>query len=60
MASQRKYFGTDGIRGKANVKPLNPETLVLLGKAIATIFISKKGRKKILIWKGYSLIWLYD
>lgn len=31
-------FGTDGIRGVAGVRPLDPITMVLLGKAVAKIF----------------------
>lgn len=31
-------FGTDGIRGVAGVRPLDPLTMVLLGKAVAKIF----------------------
>jgi len=39
MAGERKYFGTDGIRGVAGVSPLDPETLVRLGKAVAQVFM---------------------
>ncbi|MCB0329684.1 MAG: phosphoglucosamine mutase [Bdellovibrionales bacterium] len=56
MASdERKYFGTDGIRGVATEKPLDPETLVRLGQAIAQIFIAKRGRHRILIGKDTRL-----
>lgn len=47
----RKHFGTDGIRGIAGVAPLNPEMLVLLGKAIAKIFIGQAGPHRILVGK---------
>lgn len=30
-----RLFGTDGIRGVANVEPMTPETLLKLGKAVA-------------------------
>ncbi len=50
-AQERKYFGTDGIRGVAGVAPLNPEMLVLLGKAIAKIFMKRAGRHRILVGK---------
>ena len=33
-----KLFGTDGIRGKANVYPITPETALRVGKAIAHVF----------------------
>jgi phosphoglucosamine mutase len=56
MKSQtRKYFGTDGIRGTASVPPLDPETLVRLGKAIANIFLRQKGKHRILIGKDTRL-----
>ena len=31
----KKLFGTDGIRGKANVWPITPEMALLVGKATA-------------------------
>jgi len=55
MNKVRKYFGTDGIRGVATVPPLDPETLVRLGKAIATIFLKKEGKHRILIGKDTRL-----
>ena len=33
----RKLFGTDGIRGKANLPPLDPETLVGLGAVLGRL-----------------------
>lgn len=51
----RKYFGTDGIRGVASVTPLDPETLVRLGKAVAKIFLRRKGKHRILIGKDTRL-----
>jgi len=52
---ERKYFGTDGIRGVATVPPLDPETLVRIGKGIATVFLNKKGKHRILIGKDTRL-----
>ena len=52
---ERQYFGTDGIRGVAGVAPLDPETLVRLGKAIASVFMRRKGRHRILIGKDTRL-----
>lgn len=51
----KKYFGTDGIRGVASIPPLDPETLVRLGKAVARIFLGKKGKHRILIGKDTRL-----
>src|SRR5262245_37616700 len=55
MTRERKYFGTDGIRGVAGVAPLDPETLVRLGKAIARIFMKDDKRRRILIGKDTRL-----
>lgn len=52
---KRSYFGTDGIRGVANTSPLDPETLVRLGKAIAKVFLAKRGKHRILIGKDTRL-----
>lgn len=53
--NKRKLFGTDGVRGVANVEPLTPETVVRLGKAIAQAFKNGPGRHKILIGKDTRL-----
>ena len=41
-----ELFGTDGIRGVANVYPITPELVLRLGKAIAHYFRNKKGNGK--------------
>lgn len=56
MDKERKYFGTDGIRAVASHPPLDPETLVRLGKATAAIFQTKSNRKhRVLIGKDTRL-----
>ena len=55
VQKERKYFGTDGIRGTAGKPPLDPETLVRLGKGIAKHFLSKGGKHRILIGKDTRL-----
>lgn len=55
MSNGRKYFGTDGIRGVAGSSPLDPETLVRLGKAVAKIFMRDGKRARILIGKDTRL-----
>lgn len=55
MSNERKYFGTDGIRGIAGASPLEPESLVYLGKAIARVFLRNAGRHRILIGKDTRL-----
>ena len=55
MANGRKYFGTDGIRGVAGSSPLDPETLVRLGKAVAKVFMKDQRKHRILIGKDTRL-----
>ena len=55
METKRKYFGTDGIRGVASVPPLDPETLVRLGKAVAQVFLNVHKKRRILIGKDTRL-----
>ena len=55
-----KYFGTDGIRGKANVTPMSPDFVLRLGQAIGLHFRNAYPHPKILIGKdtrrsGYML-----
>jgi phosphoglucosamine mutase len=51
----RKLFGTDGIRGTANVEPMTSETALKLGRAIAHVFKNRQGRHKIVIGKDTRL-----
>jgi phosphoglucosamine mutase len=52
---EKKYFGTDGIRGVAGEEPLDSETMVRLGKAIAKVFLTRKGIHRFLIGKDTRL-----
>jgi len=57
---QRRLFGTDGVRGVANAEPMNSETALRLGRAVAHVFRRSPRRHKILIGKdtrvsGYML-----
>lgn len=50
----RKYFGTDGIRGRVGAGPINPEFVLKLGWAAGKVFARAhkgKGRSKIIIGK---------
>lgn len=51
----RKLFGTDGIRGVANVYPMTTELAMQVGRGVA--YVSKKGKRrhKILIGKDTRL-----
>ena len=45
----RKLFGTDGIRGVANLDPMTSEMAMQLGRAAAHIFMRRAGRHQIVI-----------
>ncbi len=57
----RQLFGTDGVRGVANIEPMTSETALRLGRAVAYVFRRSPGRRhKIIIGKdtrisGYML-----
>ncbi|MBM7038599.1 phosphoglucosamine mutase [Vibrio ulleungensis] len=58
MAS-RRYFGTDGIRGKVGQYPITPDFVLKLGWAAGRV-LAKQGTKKVIIGKdtrisGYML-----
>ena len=46
-----RLFGTDGVRGVANVAPMDSDTFLHLGRAIAHTFRRREGRHRILIGK---------
>ena len=57
--SNRKYFGTDGIRGKVGEAPITPNFVLKLGWAAGKV-LARHGSKKIIIGKdtrisGYML-----
>jgi phosphoglucosamine mutase len=67
MTAQRKLFGTDGVRGIANIEPVTAETALKLGRAAAHVFSTvvqssyhPSDRRKIVLGKdtrisGYML-----
>ncbi|PPC79125.1 phosphoglucosamine mutase [Pokkaliibacter plantistimulans] len=50
----KRYFGTDGIRGKVGVAPITPDFVMKLGWAAGRVF-SKEGRSRIVIGKDTRL-----
>ena len=42
----RRYFGTDGIRGRANEGPLVPGFVVRVGEAAAEVFLARRGESR--------------
>lgn len=51
----RRLFGTDGIRGIANVEPMTTETAMQLGRAVAHLYHRPGHRGKIVIGKDTRL-----
>jgi phosphoglucosamine mutase len=49
-ANTRKYFGTDGIRGRVGIAPINAEFILKLGWAVGKV-LARKGYGKVLIGK---------
>jgi phosphoglucosamine mutase len=61
MSKLKKIFGTDGVRGTANVEPVTAETALKLGRAAAHVFKNLesqsrgRGKHKIVIGKDTRL-----
>jgi phosphoglucosamine mutase len=55
MTHKRQLFGTDGIRGVANVYPMTSEIALRLGRALASIFRSKGDHPRIIVGKDTRL-----
>ncbi len=61
MSARRKIFGTDGVRGTANIEPVTAETALKLGQAAAHVFKNLesqsrgRGKHKIVIGKDTRL-----
>lgn len=53
--TMRKLFGTDGVRGVANIYPMTAEIAMQLGRAIAYVFKKEPRRHKIVIGKDTRL-----
>jgi phosphoglucosamine mutase len=51
----KKYFGTDGIRGKANIFPMTPEIALKVGMAAGSVYTSGNHRHRVVIGKDTRL-----
>ncbi|MDD9330080.1 MAG: phosphoglucosamine mutase, partial [Bartonella sp.] len=51
----RKYFGTDGIRGKANLFPMTPDFAMKIGMAVGVLFRTKEQSHRVVIGKDTRL-----
>ncbi len=52
---KRRYFGTDGIRGKSNAFPMTPDLAMRVGIAAGTIFRRGSHRHRVVIGKDTRL-----
>src|ERR1700729_1051564 len=61
MTQPKKIFGTDGVRGTANIEPVTAETALKLGRAAAHVFKNLemqsrgRGKHKIVLGKDTRL-----
>ena len=55
MTETRKLFGTDGVRGVANVYPMTAEVALQLGRALAYVIKYGPGRHRIVVGKDTRL-----
>jgi len=55
MRPKKRLFGTDGVRGVANIEPMTSEMALQLGRAIAYIFKKENRRHRIVIGKDTRL-----
>ncbi|HEY0102410.1 MAG TPA: phosphoglucosamine mutase [Brevundimonas sp.] len=46
---ERRYFGTDGIRGRANSHPMTPEVALRVGLAAGRLFMSSDDRRHVAV-----------
>lgn len=51
----QKYFGTDGIRGKANSFPMTPDFAMKVGMAVGVLFRSQHQSRRVVIGKDTRL-----
>ena len=61
----KKYFGTDGIRGRVGEDPITPEFCLRLSNAVGKVFAAEGRKTKVVIGKdtrisGYMLESVYS
>ncbi len=53
--NQKKLFGTDGVRGRANHDTMTVETALALGRAVGCVFRRHNGKHRVVIGKDTRL-----
>ena len=51
----KRLFGTDGVRGVANVYPMTSEVALKIGRAVSHVFKERHGRGRIVVGKDTRL-----
>lgn len=51
----RKIFGTDGVRGRANMPPMTVEMALALGRAAGKVFRKHNGKRRVVVGKDTRL-----
>ncbi|MEY3547015.1 MAG: phosphoglucosamine mutase, partial [Verrucomicrobiota bacterium] len=46
MSYKKRIFGTDGVRGRANIEPVTAETALKLGRAAAHVFKNRNSQAR--------------
>ena len=54
----RKYFGTDGIRGRTNVSPMTADIAMKVGQAAGAYFLTRRGYLPCYLSVGLSTLTL--
>ena len=52
----RNFFGTDGVRGRANVEPITAASTLRLAMAAASVFARPGGHNTVVIGKDTRLL----
>ena len=55
QARNRKIFGTDGVRGRANQFPMVPEIALALGRAAGKMLRSRSKKPRVVVGKDTRL-----
>lgn len=56
LQKEKRLFGTDGVRGRANAEPMTVETSVRLGQAVGRVLLDKKqGKQRVVVGKDTRL-----
>jgi len=55
MTQKKRYFGTDGVRGRANLGKMTPDSVMRLGMAAGKYFRNGGGRHSVVIGKDTRL-----